>query len=77
MNSFLNQNAQEVINELSDSIGLSLGDILKDLMNEIFSKIPTDLWLLEEGIEENRKEEQQIHKNSVQSEATKNFNSTN
>uniref|UniRef100_A0A1Y1KR62 Hemolymph juvenile hormone binding protein n=1 Tax=Photinus pyralis TaxID=7054 RepID=A0A1Y1KR62_PHOPY len=51
LNSFLNQNSNEIITDLSESIGQSLGDILKELMNEVFSKIPTDLWLLEDDEE--------------------------
>ncbi|XP_025834607.1 uncharacterized protein LOC108734142, partial [Agrilus planipennis] len=47
VNSFLNKNSAEVISELSESIGDSLAIIFTDLMNEVFSKIPTDLWLLE------------------------------
>ncbi|KAF5299977.1 hypothetical protein FQA39_LY11350 [Lamprigera yunnana] len=47
LNNFLNQNSNEIITDLSDSIGQSLGEILKELMNEIFSKIPLELWLLD------------------------------
>lgn len=46
MNAFINQNAIEIINELGDSIGSSLAIIFKELMNNIFTKIPTDLWYL-------------------------------
>lgn len=57
LNAFVNQNSEEVLNELSESIGQSLGEILKDLMNEVFSKIPLDLWLPEENQDTTAKED--------------------
>lgn len=49
MNNFLNQNAIEVIGELEDNIGSSLAGIFLQLINNIFSKIPLDLWLKDGG----------------------------
>lgn len=46
MNSFLNQNAVEVVGELQDSIASGLAEIFTDLVNNVYSKMPTDLWLL-------------------------------
>lgn len=51
MNNFLNQNAIEILNELEDSISSSLSVIFLELINNVFSKIPTDLWLLNDGDE--------------------------
>ncbi|XP_044743565.1 protein takeout-like [Chrysoperla carnea] len=45
VNNFLNHHGLEVIGELSDSISESLAAIFLDLMNQIFSKLPLDLWL--------------------------------
>ncbi|GLV39172.1 uncharacterized protein CBL_06223 [Carabus blaptoides fortunei] len=49
VNNFLNKNALEVVGELSDNIGESLAEIFTDLMNNIFCKIPTDLWFPKEN----------------------------
>lgn len=46
VNSFLNQNAVEVVGELQDSIAHGLAEIFTDLVNNVYSKMPTDLWLL-------------------------------
>lgn len=48
----------EIIDELEESIGESLAKIFKDLMNNIFTKIPTDLWLLSDKEYEKYLEEQ-------------------
>ena len=57
MNQFMNQNAVEIIGELSDSIGESLAGIFTDVMNNIYTKIPMDLWLLsDEDYEKYQKE---------------------
>lgn len=46
VNSFLNQNSLEVVGELQDSIAQGLAEIFTDLINNVYSKMPTDLWLL-------------------------------
>lgn len=46
VNTFLNQNAVEVVGELQDSIANGLAEIFMDLINNVYSKMPTDLWLL-------------------------------
>ncbi|KAJ3654881.1 hypothetical protein Zmor_014034 [Zophobas morio] len=57
VNQFMNQNAVEIIGELSDSIGESLAGIFTDVMNNIYTKIPMDLWLLsDEDYEKYQKE---------------------
>ncbi|XP_046392876.1 protein takeout-like [Ischnura elegans] len=45
VNNFLNQNSKEVIAELRGSVGRSLGELFKRIMNEGFSHMPTHLWL--------------------------------
>lgn len=45
MNNFLNQNSIEVITELEENIGENLAVIFTDLINNVFMKIPTELWL--------------------------------
>lgn len=42
----MNQNALEVIGELQDSIAFGLAEIFTDLINNVYSKMPTDLWLV-------------------------------
>lgn len=71
VNAFINQNAIEIVNELSDSIGSSLAKIFKELMNNIFTKIPTDLWYLTDEqyekylkVEETRKSNPKIVTNT-------------
>lgn len=36
----------EVIGELQDSIAFGLAEIFTDLINNVYSKMPTDLWLV-------------------------------
>lgn len=48
VNAFLNQHALDIIGELHDNIGDSLATIFKNLINNVFSKMPTDLWLPKE-----------------------------
>lgn len=48
MNNFLNMHGLEVIGELSDSLGDSLSGVFLTLMNQIFNRLPLDLWLLDE-----------------------------
>ncbi|XP_071440005.1 protein takeout [Hetaerina americana] len=45
VNNFLNQNSKEVIAEIRGSVGRSLGELFKRIMNEGLSHMPTDLWL--------------------------------
>ncbi|KAL3282201.1 hypothetical protein HHI36_005395 [Cryptolaemus montrouzieri] len=46
VNNFINKNAMEIIQELEESINQSMADIFIHLLNNIFAKLPTDLWLL-------------------------------
>lgn len=46
VNNFINKNALEIIHELEESINESMAEIFIDLLNNIFSKLPTDFWLL-------------------------------
>ena len=46
INSFLNQNAKEVISELRPDLERGLADIFHGLWNNVFSKMPTKLWLV-------------------------------
>ncbi|KAL4120367.1 hypothetical protein QTP88_013074 [Uroleucon formosanum] len=45
VNTFLNQNALEVVNGLKENIGENLSTIFKQIMNDAFSHIPIKLWL--------------------------------
>lgn len=45
VNTFLNQNALEVVNDLKENIGENLSTIFKQIMNDAFSHMPTKLWL--------------------------------
>nr|CAD7406855.1 unnamed protein product [Timema cristinae] len=47
LNSFLNKNSQEVLNELKDPLSESLAEEFRDLMNSAYTHLPTDLWLLD------------------------------
>ena len=49
VNTFLNENAKEVVNELKENIGESLSGVFKKIMNDAFSHIPTKLWLIEDS----------------------------
>ncbi|KAG8238451.1 hypothetical protein J437_LFUL002908 [Ladona fulva] len=46
VNNFLNQNSKEVIGGIRGAIGRSLAEVFKRIMNEGFSHMPTDLWLI-------------------------------
>ncbi|XP_055850304.1 protein takeout [Episyrphus balteatus] len=46
INQFLNQNGNEIIAELRPDLELGLADIFIGLWNNVFSKLPTKLWLL-------------------------------
>uniref|UniRef100_A0AAU6SHN7 Protein takeout-like protein n=1 Tax=Maconellicoccus hirsutus TaxID=177089 RepID=A0AAU6SHN7_MACHI len=48
VNTFLNENSVEVVNELKENIGESLSGVFKKIMNDAFSHIPTKLWLIED-----------------------------
>lgn len=45
VNTFLNQNALEVVSDLKENIGENLSTIFKQIMNDAFSHMPTKLWL--------------------------------
>lgn len=45
LNLFLNQNANEVISELRPDLENGLAMIFKGLWNNVYSKLPLNLWL--------------------------------
>jgi hypothetical protein len=47
LNAFVNRNALEIVTELKDPLGESLSVVFKDILNNAFSHIPIDLWLLD------------------------------
>ncbi|XP_050540297.1 uncharacterized protein LOC126904935 [Daktulosphaira vitifoliae] len=48
VNTFLNQNSLQVVEDLKENIGENLSVIFKKIMNDAFSHIPTKLWLLDD-----------------------------
>lgn len=53
----MNNNALEIIGELEDNISDSLAKIFTDVINNVYTKMPTDLWLLgDEEYEKYQKE---------------------
>lgn len=46
VNAFINQNGLEIISELEETLGESLAQTFTKLINNIFTKIPLDLWYL-------------------------------
>ncbi|XP_066159114.1 protein takeout-like [Euwallacea fornicatus] len=60
VNTFINQNGLDIVAELEESIADSLAWIFTKLMNNVFVKIPTDLWLLSD--EKYAEYEKQIQK---------------
>lgn len=49
MNLFLNENWMDILSELQPSITEALGHVMKNIINNIFRKIPyNDLWLPKE-----------------------------
>lgn len=50
----------EVVTELQDSIAIGLAEIFTDLINNVYSKMPTDLWLLTD--EQYKKMQQETEK---------------
>ena len=49
LNNFINQNYKEIVAELYDNIADNLSLIFTDLLNRFYSKIPTELWLINEN----------------------------
>jgi hypothetical protein len=47
LNAFINRNALDVVSELKEPLGQSFSVVFKDIMNNAFSHIPIDLWLLD------------------------------
>ncbi|GJQ84888.1 hypothetical protein Trydic_g504 [Trypoxylus dichotomus] len=47
VNRFLNERGLEIVEELEETIGESLSEIFLDITNNLFWKLPTDLWLPE------------------------------
>jgi hypothetical protein len=43
----VNRNALEIVNELKDPLGESFSVVFKDIMNNAFSHMPIDIWLLD------------------------------
>ncbi|XP_075236431.1 protein takeout-like [Lycorma delicatula] len=48
VNTFINKNSLEIIDELKDNIGESLALVFKKIMNDSFGRIPTKFWLPED-----------------------------
>lgn len=48
VNTFLNKNALEVVEELKENIGESLSVVFKKIMNDSFGRIPTKYWIPED-----------------------------
>lgn len=49
VNTFLNKNALEVVDELKENIGEGLTVVFKKVMNDAFGRIPTEFWLEREA----------------------------
>lgn len=47
LNAFVNRNALDVVNELKEPLGESFSLVFKDIMNNAFSHMPIDIWLLD------------------------------
>lgn len=47
MNLFLNENWQEIFNEVRDSLSAAYANVLKDVINEAFSKYPYEKYFTE------------------------------
>ena len=47
MNLFLNENWQEIFNEVHDSLSAAYSNVLKDLINEVFTKYPYEKYFTE------------------------------
>lgn len=48
MNAFVNKNALEIVRELKEPLGESFSVAFKDIMNNMLSHLPLDIWLLGE-----------------------------
>ncbi|XP_023709316.2 protein takeout [Cryptotermes secundus] len=46
MNAFVNKNALEIVRELKEPLGESFSVAFKDIMNNMLSHLPLDIWLL-------------------------------
>lgn len=49
VNKFLNEHGLEIVQELEETVGESLSEIFLDITNNLFTKIPTELWLPDVG----------------------------
>ncbi|RZF34435.1 hypothetical protein LSTR_LSTR012186 [Laodelphax striatellus] len=49
VNTFVNKNALEIVEELKDNIGEALAIVFKKIMNDSFGRIPTKFWLPEDS----------------------------
>ncbi|KAL1140559.1 hypothetical protein AAG570_000489 [Ranatra chinensis] len=49
LNTFLNKNALEVVDELKENIGESLAAVFKKVMNDAFGRVPTKFWIPREA----------------------------
>jgi len=59
VNAYINQNGLEIVSELEESIAGSLATIFTELINNVFTKIPTDLWLLDDATYRNYQTQQE------------------
>jgi hypothetical protein len=48
MNAFVNKNALEIVKELKEPLGESFSVAFKDIMNNMLSHMPLDIWLLDQ-----------------------------
>jgi len=60
VNTFLNQNGLEIVKELEEPLSENLAQIFTDIINNIFVKLPTDLWLIDDHEEQEMKEDRQV-----------------
>lgn len=47
INQFLNTNANELVQEMRPAASQSIGKLFKNILNQAFSSIPMNTWLLE------------------------------
>lgn len=48
INQFLNQNANELIQEMRPAASQSIGKLFRKFLNDAFTNLPTRLWLLDD-----------------------------
>lgn len=71
VNNFVNQNHQDILRELKEPLGESLSEVFHEILNNAFRHIPTDMWLIDEDLEEKRKEKKEDDKKERKETAKK------